>query len=146
MTLKDYIENYRDNINQYDFIKIYQEAPIRLNSLSAIGRLTELFYKCGVNPLESLSEVPNWFAYDSNIYTIKIPNSIQYIGYNAFKDCKTLTSIIIPKSVTAIETGAFQNCTLLIKYEGTENEWENITKHLDWNRNTAYRIIFNYIE
>ena len=40
-----------------------------------------------------------------------IPNTVTYINYDAFHDCRYLTSITIPNSVRIISSGAFQNCS-----------------------------------
>ena len=42
-----------------------------------------------------------------------IPNSVTTIGYNAFGDCRSLTSVTIPNSVTTIGSSAFENCLWL---------------------------------
>lgn len=56
---------------------------------------------------------------DQYVGSINIPESISYggidypvteIGYNAFFDCKGLTSVTIPNSVTKIDVGAFTGC------------------------------------
>ena len=50
---------------------------------------------------------------------VTIPNDlgITTIGYQAFIDCKTLTSIVIPSRITAIEKSAFSNCTNLVSVQ-----------------------------
>ena len=40
-----------------------------------------------------------------------IPNSVEIIGDNAFRDCNGLTSVTIPESVTSIGNYAFYDCT-----------------------------------
>ena len=42
-----------------------------------------------------------------------IPNSVTSIGYSAFENCTSLTSVTIPDSVTSIDYSAFENCTSL---------------------------------
>ena len=42
-----------------------------------------------------------------------IPDSVTSIGYDAFCNCKSLTSVTIPDSVTSIGEYAFYNCTSL---------------------------------
>ena len=44
---------------------------------------------------------------------VVIPNSVTSIGYSAFSDCTSLTSITIPNSVTSIGASAFSGCTSL---------------------------------
>ena len=52
-------------------------------------------------------------AYRSKEKNYIIPNSVTYIGNDAFFDCKSLTSINIPNSVTNIGDSAFCGCSSL---------------------------------
>lgn len=45
--------------------------------------------------------------------TYTIPDGVTAIGYEAFRDCTALTSVMIPGSVTAIDDGTFARCTAL---------------------------------
>lgn len=66
---------------------------------------------------------------------INIPNGITSISDWCFRVCSSLTTITIPNSVTNIGESAFTGCTSLtsINFDGTKEEWENITKGEDWN-------------
>jgi len=53
----------------------------------------------------------------SNLTSLTLPKSINYIGSNAFNGCTKLTSILIPAGVTTINAGAFSDCTGLSSVE-----------------------------
>ena len=65
----------------------------------------------------------------------------------AFSGCSNITGIVIPESVTKIGYSAFDGCSNLtsIKYCGTEEQWNAISKGEDWDCDTGnYTIIYNY--
>lgn len=51
--------------------------------------------------------LPSGFVQDSKITSIVIPNSVTFIGDNAFNDCTNLTSITFSNSLTHIGSNAF---------------------------------------
>ena len=71
------------------------------------------------------------FSNCKNLTSIIIPDGITKIGYSAFSECTSLTSITIPKSVTSIEDCVVSSDRLNgltdIYYEGTEDEWNQIS-------------------
>ena len=50
-----------------------------------------------------------------------IPNSVTSIGYSAFENCTSLTSVTIPNDVTSIGDSAFYNTA----YYNDESNWDN---------------------
>ncbi|MBQ4587089.1 MAG: leucine-rich repeat domain-containing protein, partial [Clostridia bacterium] len=87
------------------------------------------------------------FADCDSLTSVVIPNSVTSIGFSAFDDCDSLTSVVIPNSVTSIDYYAFSNCDSLttIKYCGTQEQWNKISKSSYWISNTGnYMIIYNY--
>lgn len=50
---------------------------------------------------------------NSQITSVKIPNSVKYIGTCAFEECKGLKKIVIPGSVLKISNSAFWGCSNL---------------------------------
>ena len=65
----------------------------------------------------------------NKIKTVTIPNTVEEISIGAFAFCKGLVSVTIPQSVTRIEYNAFEECNNLktVYYEGTEQQWSQIT-------------------
>ena len=79
----------------------------------------------------------------SSLTSVVIPDSVNLINVQEFRDCHSLTSVVIPNSITLISEYAFYNCYVLtdITYNGTQEQWNAITKQNDWNTNTgAYTI------
>lgn len=72
-----------------------------------------------------------------SLTSITIPNSVTSIGSYAFLDCISLISISIPNSITSIGDGVFSGCSSLtsVTFNGTMEEWNNITKGSGWNQN-----------
>ena len=57
--------------------------------------------------------IPQSFVYYSQISSVDLPNTVNYISSNAFNCCYNLTSIIIPDNVTIIGNSAFSSCSNL---------------------------------
>ena len=55
----------------------------------------------------------NAFTASKTIKEVKIPNTIEYIGASAFRDCDEITTISIPDSVKEIGEAAFYGCDKL---------------------------------
>ena len=47
--------------------------------------------------------------------TVKLPDSVEYLGVNAFKGCVALKYIVLGANVADVKTGAFADCTELVK-------------------------------
>ncbi|MBO5086645.1 MAG: leucine-rich repeat domain-containing protein [Paludibacteraceae bacterium] len=68
----------------------------------------------------------------SSLTSITIPNSVTSIGDYAFQGCSSLTSITIPNSVTSIGDYAFQGCSSL-----TSVQW-NAKKYSDFDYRSPF--------
>ena len=83
------------------------------------------------------------FSSCSSLTSITIPESVTSIGDRAFCDCRSLTNITIPESATSIGNYAFGNCSSLtsITYNGTQSQWNKISKDSSWKYNSAIKTI-----
>ena len=43
----------------------------------------------------------------------ELPDKVETIGYEAFRDCVSLTEVLMPESLNTIEYSAFESCTSL---------------------------------
>ena len=53
------------------------------------------------------------FSDCSSLTSVTIPDGVTSIGFDAFEKCSSLTSVVIPGSVTSIGNGAFEGCSSL---------------------------------
>ena len=94
---------------------------------------------------EGITDINQGAFYGNNKITkVIIPDSVTSIGSCAFSGCSGLTSITIPDSVTSIGDCAFEWCSGLmsIKYGGTKEQWQAISKNAYWNLDTANYVIY----
>lgn len=83
------------------------------------------------------------FYYCIRLSTVTIENGVTSIGSNAFYQCVHLTNIAIGNSVIKIGGGAFMGCGKLasIKYSGSMEQWNSITKDFYWNDYTGNYVV-----
>jgi hypothetical protein len=73
-----------------------------------------------------------WYAFEDceSLTSVTVPDGAYSIGSHAFKGCKNLKSIIIPKSVNYIGRDIFEGCVSLedVYYKGSVFRWKGIEK------------------
>ena len=80
-------------------------------------------------PLSVTSIEESAFTYCDALRTFCFPENITQISSSVLSDCPALERVYIPQSVTSVKSNAFGGCPALttVYYEGTEDEWNNIT-------------------
>ena len=75
----------------------------------------------------------------NNLTSVTIPNSVTTIGNSAFKSCTSLTSVTIGNSVTSIGDYAFRNCTGLTEINYNAKAVTDLTEisHVFYEAGTA---------
>lgn len=74
-----------------------------------------VFANSGLETIEfsdGIQVIPAYCFEGTNLKEIIIPESVQLIGYNAFKDCTQLERIFLNEGLEIIEANAFQNCPI----------------------------------
>ena len=81
----------------------------------------------------------------SALTSIVIPNGVTSIGGWAFLYSTALETVTIPTSVTSIGSSAFWQCQSLktLSYQGTQAQWNAITKGSYWYDATNCTVVFN---
>ncbi|MGM9665165.1 MAG: leucine-rich repeat domain-containing protein, partial [Eubacteriales bacterium] len=112
---------------------------IGVYAFSECSDLTSVIIGNGVDSIGEFS-----FYNCSSLTSVTIGNGVTSIGQYAFAECSNLTSIEVPDSVESIGNFAFINCSNLtsITYNGTMQQWNDISKGTDWNSYTGdYTIV-----
>ena len=88
------------------------------------------------------------FSGCSKLTEIKLPVGIASIDRWTFSNCHSMQKIEVPASVQKIEQSAFYNCRSLTEvfYEGSEDDWQNITVGSSNESLTNAEIHYNYAE
>ena len=112
---KNFFSDYRtqDLLNHNEFKELYNLIARQNIGIDVTGKLTDLLYNIGIDPLKYMDIVPDFFAWCSNKDHFNIPNNINYIGRGAFDGCYNLKDIYIPQGVTKINWATFRDCRSL---------------------------------
>lgn len=96
----DEVVELPENIREIKPLIFRNHPEIRLLDLSkthVTNLLTKTFFEC------------------KNIYEIRLPETLEVIGYQAFSNCLSLEDLNIPESVNEIMPGAFEECCNLVQ-------------------------------
>ena len=64
------------------------------------------------------------FSRNTNLSSVKMPLTLEHIGYHAFEDCWMLKEVTLPSTLKVIDSGAFKNCRSLKEIIIPENVTE----------------------
>lgn len=112
--------------------------PISLNStnlstydISATGDVVIPAYVKGTDGTKGVVSVLGTYLFygnESNVTSVKIPNTVTSINALAFQKCTGLTSLTLPNDITEIGDGAFNGCSNLNTVRYNNMNYTNKTK------------------
>lgn len=110
--IKNYIEEYKADIEREDFDTLYSHMTAQTRAAS----LTEALLEADIDPLDYLTEIPEYYGhYITKFKTLDIPSQIKVVGENAFSECEALREVTLHEGVIAIRNAAFYCCGKLEK-------------------------------
>lgn len=137
----EFIESNIDLLDNNQFKELFNEALT--HDPLIIGNLIMLLDDNNIDWIRHVDFIPPG-AYQWSIRTgpFIIPNHIKTLGAASFAFCE-FNGITIPASVTKIRRSVFKGCnSIVIEYQGTTSQWEQIDKDPRWNIDNAIAQIF----
>lgn len=132
---RQYIDKYSDFIDENDFKSFYEalfkdlDANNTENFENIVGQITAVFYMAGLNPLNYMNFIPQFYLDGQSDEIIQDGKSIL---------------ITVPKHIHLIKAYAFGDMDYAeIEYEGTKSEFLKIKKEQNWDDGTRLRIFCN---
>lgn len=125
-TLKKLIQDHQDEINNNEFDNLYADWD------GVTCDLTDVLLQSGIDPLETLGWVPDYYATDLKIIKdVKLNDDVVEVGDQAFAICINLEHLFIPESVKEIGDWCFYGCKKLkeVAYDGTLEELKQVHMH-----------------
>lgn len=137
--------------NRQDVIEAIENENLDyVYKLDSTEEITQFLVSKGVDPLEYITEVWAYMFFGFEFESITIPGRIKTIHNRAFEACYDLESVTIEEGVKRIKTQAFAGCKnlrvvhlpstiegigdwafqssgLTVKYNGTADDFENLT-------------------
>lgn len=139
--IKDFLIDNKSLIEQEDWQKLYDRIPYYTSTPSVFTpTLTNIFIKTGLfhEIIESLTELPAYFAFGLNINNLYIPENIKVIKICALSlSNNSNTPISMSNKVQFIDTktfGYFLNIEKL-HWEGSKSEFETVLYNSGWTYN-----------
>lgn len=103
------------------------------NTKLTLVRLGSGTTKVGISSFQNCTELKTFIACEN----------LKTISASAFEGCSSLKLVYLNNGITEIGSKAFKNCNNLtmIKFTGTMDEWNAISKASDWHSGNIKKII-----
>ncbi len=116
MDARSFLEQNWSLLESQNFDDLYKKAIDNAEEKTTdIPEITNLILQAGINPLDFMTYVPEFYALGLDIDNVEIGSKVKEIRVGSFMKCKTLKNVIIPERVTFIHDTAFIDCSSDLK-------------------------------
>ena len=102
----EFIKKHKDLINEGRWEELYQQDT---GNLEIYGDLTITLMEAGIDPLQTMTNMPAEYFRASNITEYTVPPHVHIIGTKAFAECMELDTVHLPDTLEFIDYGALKN-------------------------------------
>lgn len=137
----EFIESNIDLLDNNQFKELFNEALT--HDPLIICNLIMLLDDNNIDWIQHVDFIPpGAYQWSTRTDSFIIPNHIKTLGAASFAFCE-FNRITIPVSVNKIRRSVFKRCnSIVIEYQGTRSQWEQIDKDPRWNIDNAITQIF----
>lgn len=143
----DYVSlfSYSDKLNYFKGGKKLSVLCVRAFSDCKLLKTVSFSHSLSFGTYNNSGELCSYaFLNCYKLMNVFIPDGTVKISGHTFQFCNKLTSIYIPKSVVELGSYCLYSCgAITINYEGSEAEWNALTKRSNWSSYTTISTI-NY--
>ena len=143
----DYVSlfSYSDKLNYFKGGRKLSVLCVRAFSDCKLLKTVSFSYSLSFGTYNNSGELCSYaFLNCYKLMNVFIPDGTVKISGHTFQFCNKLTSIYIPKSVVELGSYCLYSCgAITINYEGSEVEWNALTKRSNWSSYTTISAI-NY--
>ena len=107
----------RDNMPLLSYLDLSEVTVVEYEGTEGTESTASIFYPENTVPQKAFY----LSAGKPGLTTAILPNTLTYIGNNAFNNCSGLASVVIPDDVTQIDSLAFYKCTQLASISLPQN-------------------------
>lgn len=123
--MDQFIREIDNLLNHNQFTDIYSiialDNRFDENENLFVSDFTKILYDAGIDPLQYMNYIPNFFLAGDTMTSLEIPEGIKIIGMQSFFNCNNLQSVQLPNSLQKIDMHAFGYCKSLRDLEIPDN-------------------------
>lgn len=130
-----FIDNNTTKLILDDFNSAFDDSIF-----TSYPNLTEIIIPEGITEIDAKA-----FATQDKLTTIVIPEGVTSIKESTFGACSSLENVYLPKSINSISNTILHDTNATLHFAGSEDEWNQIEKESNWNKDWTGSIVFNSV-